>query len=256
MSETVRIALVAEGVTDYEVLRAAMESMLNGRSFDLKLLQPDGSVAFIGGGDAGPLGGGWKGVYKWCLQAAQRGGGNLRGDPLFISYDLLVLHLDADVANEDPANQTVDPIPGLAGILPCAHDCPPPSATTDSLRRVLLSWVGETQTPPRTILCTPSKSTEAWVMAVFFPNDRDMVRQGWECHPDPESRLGQQPAGQRFSKRQADYQLRQADLQAGWPKIAERLSEALRFRDDFVTAVQQLPIMQDEPKSQEIMVAG
>ena len=31
MSSTVRIALVAEGVTDYEVLKAAIESMLDGR---------------------------------------------------------------------------------------------------------------------------------------------------------------------------------------------------------------------------------
>jgi hypothetical protein len=108
MSETVRIALVCEGVTDYEVLRAAIESMLNDRSFDLKMLQPEGSVAFTGAGAAGPLGGGWKGVYKWCLQAAQRGGGCLSGDPLFQGYDLLVLHLDADVADEDPANQSID----------------------------------------------------------------------------------------------------------------------------------------------------
>ena len=60
MSKTVRIGLVAEGVTDYEILRGAMESMLGGRSFDLKLLQPEESVAFTGGGDAGYLGGGWK----------------------------------------------------------------------------------------------------------------------------------------------------------------------------------------------------
>lgn len=69
MSSTIRIALVAEGVTDYEVLNAAIESMLNGQSFDMKLLQPEGSVAFTGAGSAGALGGGWKGVYKWCLQA-------------------------------------------------------------------------------------------------------------------------------------------------------------------------------------------
>jgi hypothetical protein len=242
MSKTVTIALVAEGVTDYEVLRAAIESMLNGRSFDLKLLQPEGSVAFTGAGDAGPLGGGWKGVYQWCLKAAERGDGSLSGDPVFGQYDLWVLHLDADVANEDPANQRVNPIPELAGVLPCAQDCPPPSATTDPLRRVLLSWVGETQTPRQTVLCTPSKSTEAWVMAVFFPHDREMLRRGWECHPNPESRLGQQPAGQRFAKRQADYQSRQALLRAGWPKISTRLSEARRFHDDFVTAVHNLPV--------------
>ncbi len=88
MSSTVRIALVAEGVTDYEMLNAAIESMLNGQSFDMKLLQPEGSVAFTGAGSAGALGGGWKGVYKWCLQAVARSGGSVGNDPLFLAYDI------------------------------------------------------------------------------------------------------------------------------------------------------------------------
>ena len=240
MSKTVRIGLVAEGITDYEVLRGAIESMLGGRSFDLKLLQPEESIAFTGGGDAGYLGGGWKGVYKWCIQAVLRGGGRLSGDPLFIGYDLLVLHLDADVANEDPANQLFAPIPELAGVLPCAQNCPPPYATTNLLRKVLLSWVGENQIPLQTVLCTPSKSTEAWVMGIFFPQDREMIRRGWECHPNPERRLGQQPVRHRFSKRQADYQSRQKGIQAGWPAIAARFSEAQRFQNDFVAAVRNI----------------
>ena len=216
--------------------------MLSGRSFDMKLLQPEGSVAFTGGGNAGPLGGGWRGVYKWCLQAALRGGGNLGGDPLFIGYDLLVLHLDADVAGEDPANDTFNPIPDLAGVLPCDQPCPPPNATTDPLRLAILSWVGETQTPPRTVFCTPSKSMEAWVMAALFPNDSEMTKRGWECHPNPAARLGQQPIGQRFSKRHADYEKRKLELQGTWPAIVAKLSEAARFNDDFTAAVQTLPV--------------
>jgi hypothetical protein len=84
----VRIALVGEGITDYMVLRAAIGAILEGRSFDLKLLQPEGSLAFAGSGNAGPLGGGWKGVYRWCLQSVLRAGGALRDDPLFFSYVL------------------------------------------------------------------------------------------------------------------------------------------------------------------------
>jgi hypothetical protein len=80
-------------------------------------------------------------------------------------------------------------------------------------------------------------------MAVFFPNDRDMLRRGWECHPNPEGRLGQQPAAQRFAKRRADYQSRHAELHASWPTIVARLSEARRFHDDFMVAFQNLPVM-------------
>jgi hypothetical protein len=237
MSETIRIALVAEGITDYEVLNAAVESMLNGRSFVLTLLQPEGSVAFTDGGNAGSFGGGWKGVYRWCLQATQRSGGKLSDDPLFLGQDFLLLHLDADVATEDPANSTIAPIPELAGVLPCDQPCPPPTASTDALRNVILSWVGETQTPSKTILCTPSKSTEAWVVAAFFPRDREMARQGWECHPRPESRLGQQPVRNRFAKNQHDYAERMSEFQARWPSVVALLSEARRFQDDFLAAM-------------------
>jgi hypothetical protein len=236
MSDTVRIALVAEGVTDYEVLKAAIDSMLGGQSFVMSLLQPEESVAFTGAGSAGPLGGGWRGVYKWCLQATSRSGGNLRNDPLFIVYDILILHIDADVASEDPANYRVNPLPEFAGVLPCEKQCPPPNATTDRLRQIMLSWIGETRTPPRTVLCTPSKCTEAWVLAIFFPHDGQMIRKGWECHPSPETRLGQQAIRQRFGKSQAAYQETASRIQDGWPRIVARLTEAHRFQDEFMAA--------------------
>ncbi len=241
MSSTLRIALVAEGITDFVVLKAVIEAMLNGRSFDLKLLQPEESVAFTGAGMAGLLGGGWKGVYKWCRQSARRSGGSISTDVLFDNYDLLVLHLDADVAGEDPANYPITPISELAGHLPCEHACPPPEATTNPLRIEMLSWIGENTLPPRTILCTPSKSIEAWVIAAFFPNDKEMIKRGWECHPRPESRLAQQKLPHRFGKSQAEYEERRMQFQANWPVIAERLSEAARFQHDFRIAMQAFP---------------
>jgi hypothetical protein len=212
MSKTLRIALVAEGVTDYVVIRSAVESMLGEQSFDLKLLQPEGSVAFEGQGRAGSLGGGWRGVYRWCLDAAERSGGRISDDPLFINTDLLVLHLDADVAEEDPANYPYHPIPELEGKLPCAKPCPPPAATTDRLRALLLEWIGESSIPANTVFCTPSKCAEAWVMAICFPQDNEMNRRGWECHPDPDGRLAQQTKAVRFSKCQRDYE----DRREGW----------------------------------------
>jgi hypothetical protein len=241
MSDTISIALVAEGITDYEVLKAAVESMLDGRSLDMKLLQPEASVAFTGAGNAGALGGGWRGVYKWLLQAVERSGGQLRNDPLFHFYDILVIHLDADVAREDPANYRYSPIPELVGMLPCEVACltddPRPHETTSKLRQVLLSWMGEKEVPPRTTVCTPSKSTEAWVMAIFFPHDSQMIKLGWECHPDPESRLAQQPKKVRFAKKQLDYASRGIEMKNGWKRIVKRITEAKRFEDEFLAAV-------------------
>lgn len=229
MSESVeplRIALVAEGVTDYLVLQAAIEAMCGNRPFILNLLQPEQSVAFSGGGDAGSLGGGWLGVWKWCLLSAQRGDGHLRDDPLFFNYDMLILHLDADVADARPPL----PVPGL----PCAQPCPPACATTDALRQTLLAWCGETMVPPQTVLCTPSKSTESWVLAACFPADAVMTKLGWECYPKPENRLGQQAKAVRFAKNQRDYAGRYAVFKNGWMGVVAKLPEAARFQRDFV----------------------
>lgn len=240
MSDALRIALVAEGVTDYEVLKAAVQSMLDGRAFDLKLLQPEESIAFTGGGDAGEHGGGWKGVFKWCSQALDRNNDVFTDDPLFLAYDLFVLHLDADVASEDPARAKKDPMPEFEGVLPCNQTCPPPTATTDALREVILSKLKLEAVPSGMVLCTPSKSTEAWVMAMCFPKDKEMIKKGWECHPKPEKRLSQQPLVQRFSKNQADYAVRQDQFVAEWPRVSTELSEAGRFQLDFLLAVARL----------------
>ena len=238
MSEPLRIALVAEGPTDAVVIEAALRSMLAGRSFVLKQVFPEDSSAF------GAMGTGWVGVYRWCHAAAARGTGSLSGDKLIFdagNYDLLLLHLDGDVAGYDYGDGSLVPLP-TDGALPCAKACPPPEDTTTELRKVLLSWCGETATPPKTVVCMPSKSTEAWVVAALFPNDQAMA-QGIECHAHPESRLGQQPAAVRIRKKKRDYQSRSVELEQAWPRIAApaALSEAFRFQTEFLAAVSAPP---------------
>lgn len=234
MSDLLRIALAAEGTTDEVVIEAALRSMLGERPFVLKRLFPEDSAAF------GPMGTGWIGVYKWCHAVAKRGGGKLSGDQMIFganNYHILLLHLDGDVAGFEYADGSIVPQP-TDGVLPCARACPPPEDTTNELRKVLLSWCGETATPPKTVVCMPSKSTEAWVVASLFPNDQAMA-QGIECHANPESRLGQQPAAIRMRKKKRDYQSRSVELEQAWSRIAtpNALSEAFRFQTEFLAAV-------------------
>jgi hypothetical protein len=231
MFDPLRVALVAEGPTDGVVVEAALRSMLPGRSFVLQQIFPEGSVSF------GDLGTGWVGVYRWCHQSAKRGGGRLKNDALvFQNYDLLLLHLDADVAASQYSQGSIAPHAN-DGLLPCERDCPPPSDTTNALRRVLLSWCGETAPPVGTVICMPSKSTEAWVIGALFPTDRAM-RQGIECYPDPEGRLGQQPKVKRIRKTRRDYEAHSKEIEAAWPRLASALSlgEALRFQSEFLAA--------------------
>ncbi len=229
MSDPVRIALVAEGPTDRIVIEAAIRSMLGERPFVLRQLQPEESVAF------GPPGTGWGGVYRWCKDSARRGNGRLSGDGLvFIGYDMLVLHLDADVADEVYRNARIvaDPADGL---LPCARPCPPASATTDALRTVLLSWCGEVAEPADVVICMPSKSMETWVVAAVIPGDV-MMRQVPECFARPAMRLAQQPKKRRFAKTEKEYAARAHLFCAGWPAVRQ-LGESERFQREFLAAL-------------------
>jgi hypothetical protein len=228
MSDPVRVALVAEGPTDGIVIEAALLAMMGDREFVLTQLQPEGSVAF------GHLGTGWVGVYRWCRQAASRGGGRLSGDALlFGTYDVVVLHVDADVAAKKYSEGAVEP-QATDGELPCERTCPPASATTNVLRTVLLSWCGESTVPAGSVVCIPSKSTDAWVIATLFPGDPAM-RTGIECRPDPEARLGLQRKGDRIKKTQRDYRARASQISSSWPRIARQgvCGEAHRFETEF-----------------------
>jgi hypothetical protein len=53
--------------------------------------------------------------------------------------------------------------------------------------------------------------------------------------------LGQQRKQTRFAKARADYEKQKPKVQAGWPDIVTKLSEAARFQTDFAAAVQALP---------------
>lgn len=224
MSEPLRLALVAEGPTDRIVIEAAISSILNSRPFILNQLQPEVSLAF------GPHGGGWGGVYRWCRQSVARNGGSLEIDPLFEFHDLLVLHLDADVSKERYQSANIHENPGD---LPCAEPCPPVQATTDRLREVLLRWSGEPTTPDRTVLCIPSKSTDAWVVAALFPTDPTVLDGSHECRSH-----AQQPLRIRIEKSQFVYENHKAKLREVWLTVTEICTEARRFSDDFRGAVQ------------------
>jgi len=232
MSEPLRIALVAEGPTDGVVIRAAVRSILGSGDFVLTQLQPEESLAF------GQEGTGWVGVYRWCKQRAQRGAGQILGDAvLFHTYDIVIAHLDADVASSSYEHGTITPDAGDED-LPCECACPPASATCDALRRVLLSWCGLSSAPARVVVCMPSKNTETWVVAALFPEDAAVTAE-IECLPNPGARLSQQPRPKRIKKSRRDYQSRESDIVANWARLSAPggLGEAARFQTELRAAL-------------------
>jgi len=238
MSETLRIALVIEGPTDYVVLTAAISSLLPDREITFQALQPEFSAAFEAIG--GEMGLGWAGVYRWCRQVSREGGGSVSGSALFGFHDVLIVQVDADVAGETYRHGRIDE---EIDDLPCVKKCPPPSATTNALRRVVLRWMGEATVPARCVLCTPSKNMEAWVVAALFPNDRLLKQKGsrWECHADRGAQLGQQPKAARVQKTRKDYESKRGEFVRTWPAVAKSLSEAKRFSKEFLSRIDSKP---------------
>lgn len=121
------IRLVCEGPTDCEFFRAVLDATLHGQDYQLTVLQPDQSLY---GGDAGPHGGGWKGVRSWCRDVASAGGVEKVG-AITPSVKLLVIHVDADVAAE-PEHRVSKP-------------CPPPEPTIDAVTEIVLNWLGDVE---------------------------------------------------------------------------------------------------------------
>ncbi len=221
------IQLVCEGPTDTIVIEAAIAAQLD--DFILTQIQPERSLF---GGDQGTFGGGWKGVRAWCQQSSEQGGILSSGG--LENTDVLIVHVDADVADDRE--------------VACVQPCPHPSATTDALRTMILSWLGEDTLPSKTIFCIPSKSTEAWVLAGLFPDDPHVVpcdssledNLCLECQVDPASLLiNKKRSGKRLVRRKngrvrkdtRSYKAIQGILVQEWPQIVAICSEAQRFHD-------------------------
>ena len=172
--DPLRIAVAVEGPTDSILMEAILASILQDVEFELQTLQPEGSVAF-GASSFGRTGVGWVGVYRWSRQAASEGGGSVSGSSVFANHDLLVVHVDADVAEKRYSDGNISD--AEFDDLPCVESCPPPDRTTDALRAVVLSWLGERACPPRIVMCTPSKNIEAWLLVAVWP-DNNVIRRG------------------------------------------------------------------------------
>ena len=225
MSE-LTIGLVAEGPTDFVIIEAALRACLK-RPFVLTLLQPEATRPEMQGG--------WGGVYKWCRSVAARGFGSPERDPTLSRFDFLIIHVDADVA-EDSYSDIGPYVPTDVAPLPCSKPCPPPEATVEALRAVVLSWLGVRELGTKTMFCIPSKATEAW-LAVATASDIPRIMDDLECALTMEARLSSLPKGRRIRKTKTQYQGYAATLQAQWLRIAALCTQARRFQDELANRV-------------------
>lgn len=220
------IRLVCEGNTDQRVLEAILFSHLKDSSFRLSRIQPDESLY---GGDAGPHGGGWKGVRGWC-QSVQEAGGLEAIGALQIDVNLLIIHVDADIVLDKEHD--------------AAHPCPPPENNILAAERIVKNWLGLERLPENVLLWVPGMATEAWILRAIFPDlpeSRSCLADPpppacVECIEDPAAALeGKKPKfvrrkGKDLKKRVPAYLNAQKDLAGAWESLVHSLWSAARLQ--------------------------
>ncbi len=221
-----RIALVAEGPTDYEVIQAVLQSVL-AKPFTMVQLQPEATQGIMGAG--------WCGVLKWCQAAHQRHQlhhGSLDTDPTLVGFDLIIIHLDVDVASKQYGD-CGGALPAIAqhsnwGSLPCKQPCPPVSDTVDFLGVVIKSWLGQVTPGDRTLFCLPAQSSDTWLAAAVLDSSDPLLANA-ECELNLESRLEQLPKAQRIKKTKRDYEKHAAHITQKWLQVKQICTQAEDF---------------------------
>jgi hypothetical protein len=225
MSE-LRIALVAEGPTDQIIIEAALKAILPN-SFVLTLLQPESTRPDMGNG--------WGGVFKWCRALQRQGFASLEDDVTLGLFDLIIIHLDADVADKSYADygQAMSQAAANLPTLPCSQPCPPPSTTVSQLKSLLLAWLGLNAVGTKTVFCIPSKASEAWLASAVFQLGHTL-HSGIECNMNLENHLSRLPKGQKIRKSSREYRTYAQRITAEWGQVCERCSQANAFHQDIM----------------------
>lgn len=228
-----RIALVAEGSTDFVIIEAALKAVLQ-RPFVPTLLQPESTRPEMGSG--------WGGVFKWCQEFRLRGAASIEVDPTLANFDMVIVHLDADVAGKRYADcgPTVEQVAATLQTLPCEQPCPPPVDTVAALEKVLLSWLGIPAIGPKSLFCIPSKATEAWLSAAILPVNHVLLT-GLECNLDIETRLAQLPKAQRIRKTVREYRNLAGRVTSQWAQVKACCTQAALFDQQVQGIVQAFP---------------
>ncbi|ONN67583.1 hypothetical protein [Herbaspirillum sp. VT-16-41] len=216
-----RIALISEGPTDFIIIEAALKSVLQ-RPFVLTQLQPEPTRPEMGGG--------WGGVFKWCQEFRLRGAASIETDATLSVFDLVIIHLDADVAGRQYADcgPAVEQAAANLQALPCDRPCPPPVDTVAALEMVLLSWLGIAAAGPKSLLCIPSKASDAWLAAAALPSEHVLLT-GLECRLDLERALSQLPKGQKIKKSVREYRSRAEAITQKWQQVKDHCTQACVF---------------------------
>ena len=232
-----KIGIVVEGTTDRIIIESALNRIFKDHSYTMIQLQPEQIFDHDGFGTTGS---GWGGVYLWCRQVVKMGF-NISKNPSLKQFDIIIIHLDADVAEKKYSYANI--LSPENNDLPCVLPCPPASNTTKKLEQVVYNWLnlgGQNFKP--LVICIPSKCIEAWLVAACYGQNDNSILIDIECNAGIENYLAQKPAKERFirnrkgrmkkvTKRYTEYS---EQITKKWNYIIEHCAQARQFNDRIV----------------------
>lgn len=217
-----RIALIAEGATDYVIIEAALKAILP-RPFIMTQLQPETTQPEMGSG--------WGGVLKWCYTASERFPGPVTNDPTLSGYDMVIIHLDVDVTGfsyaDCGANVAQMAVDKQWQHLPVNCVCPPAENCADALIPVIESWLG-TASLGQSVLCLPAQSSGTWLAAAYLPAGHVLLANEPECN-GIEAQLERLPKQLKVKKSQREYRSKAPKITTNWNSVKQICSQALKF---------------------------
>lgn len=218
-----KIGLVCEGKTDFYVIEAALNAIISS-DFILTRLHPEDTLR------SKKLGQGWCGVFKWCRDTLSHE--NIEAKVLGITYDIIIIHIDADVAQKAFADCGLS-----AQGLPCDSTCPPAEDTVNNLKNLLESWMPNNPLSDMTVICIPSICTEAWIVTALYGTSNPEILIDIECNSNVEAFLAGKPTRERLifhkagnlKKRTDRYRNEAEKITNNWNLVTKHCGEAKKF---------------------------
>jgi hypothetical protein len=98
-----------------------------------------------------------------------------------------------------------------------------------------LAWLGLQKLGPKTVMCVPSKATEAWLAVGVLDGSHKLLK-GIECDLNVEAKLRSLPMSERIRKTVREYRRRTQGVTDNWSSISDTCTQAERFEQE-VSAV-------------------
>lgn len=228
------VGIIAEGPTDVEVIEGILRTVFAKDTFCFRTISPTPQELQS---QRKKEGFGWGGVYRVCKDLREK----LEMLTLMgAAFDLLVIHVDGDVAYKDYADIEEQP---LQNDLPCASVTAEVQEAGSSLEDVVCQWLNHsTDISIPVVLCLPFLSTETWAGQLLYPGEwtdidektsEDIIYHRLFLLGQPKSgkerRLIRQKAG-KMKKNTKGYQnLARQMTAAGWMGVTQRYVQAKRF---------------------------